>query len=67
MEDFKSNDDRISRAEDDVKAANADQNAKEKPVDDGFKTSNKKYQKQEWTEPLDEQQFDDTDLSQGSE
>ncbi|WP_207532184.1 hypothetical protein [Desertivirga arenae] len=67
MEDFKSNNDRISPSEDDVKAAKGDQNTKVKPVDDGFKTSNKKYQKQEWSEPLDEQQFDDTNLSEGSE
>lgn len=64
MKDFKSNDKNIKTKEDDISASNADKNAGEKPVDDAFKTPNRKY-KQEWTQPLDEQQFDDTDLSAG--
>jgi hypothetical protein len=67
MKDFKDNNDRISRAEDEVKAGHADQNSKNRKVDAGFKTGDKKYVKQEWSEPLDEQQFDDTSLNEGSE
>jgi len=66
MKDFKSNDQVIKPKEDEISAARADKNTREKPVDDAFKTPNRKY-KQEWAQPLDEQQYDDTDLSQGGE
>ena len=67
MKDLKNNAGSTSKAEDEVKAAHADKNSKGRKVDEGFKTSDKKYHKQEWTEPLDEQQFDDTNLSEGRE
>jgi len=56
MKDTKSN--KVGFAPSESKPKETDPESKHKPVDEGFKTSSKKYVKQEWREPLDEQQFD---------
>ena len=61
MKDFDNNEESTPRDKGEIKITHGDLNAKKKPVDDAFKTSGKKH-KQEWAEPMDEQQFDDQDL-----
>lgn len=62
MKDFKSNEDRIEKKEDSLSASKVDANSVNKPVDDAFKTANRKH-KLEWKEPQDEQMYDDRSLS----
>ena len=52
----------INKNEDEISASITDANAKEKPADDAFKTPNRKH-RMGWEVPMDEQAFDDTDLS----
>ena len=52
----------IKGKEDEISANIADPNALEKPADDAFKTANRKHRRG-WEVPMDEQAFDDTDLS----
>ena len=66
MKSNKTNNERLTGNEDDVTASKADVNANEKPANDAFKTGGQKF-KQEWTQPSDEQQLENTDLSEGSE
>lgn len=50
-------------AENEIAANAADSRIKEKPVDDAFKTPNRKH-KLEWQQPQDEQMFDRMDSSE---
>jgi len=60
MKNLKDNNDLINKREDELSASRVDRNQKVKPIDDAFKTANRKY-KLEWKEPQDEQMFDSRD------
>lgn len=66
MKDLENNPESTSNSEHEPNEKHIDQLKQEKPADDAFKTAGKKH-KQEWTEPLDEQQFDDQNLSDKEE
>lgn len=58
MKNQKGSNERIKDSENEIDAQKAELKKKEKPVDDAFKTANRKH-KLEWREPQDEQMFDD--------
>jgi hypothetical protein len=66
MENLKPENEDINKNEDEISAKEGDENATSLPANDGFKTGNQSNG-MTWEMPLDEQAFDDEDLSKGEE